>query len=132
MLREGRTQDALEQLRRLPESSFFHSRALAACYSNPRPPDAEQLWAQAEKDVLAFHDPEPRFSSAVHYNACRGNAFTARLMKSAITSGFCGYENMQSDPLLANFRKSTEYPAVLAQAKQCQDQFLAQRDQPQK
>jgi len=132
LLREGRTQDALEQLRRLPESSFFHSRALAACYSNPRPPDAEQLWAQAEKDVLAFHDPEPRFSSAVHYNACRGNAFTARLMKSAITSGFCGYENMQSDPLLANFRKSTEYPAVLAQAKQCQDQFLAQRDQPQK
>ncbi len=132
LLREGKTQDALEQLRRIPESAFFHSRALAACYSNPRPPDAEQLWAQAEKEALAFHDPEPRFSSAVHYNACRGNAFTAHLMKSAITSGFCGYENMQFDSLLANFRKSPEYPAVLAQARQCQERFLAQRNQPQK
>ena len=132
LLREGKTEEALEQLHRIPQSAFFHSRALAACYSNPRPADAEQLLAQAEKDVLTFHDPEPKFSTAVHYNACRGNAFTARLMKSAITSGFCGYENMQFDSLLANFRKSTEYPPVLAQAKQCQDQFLAQRDQPQK
>jgi hypothetical protein len=39
---------------------------------------------------------------------------------------------LQSDPLLAEFRKSPEYSAVLAQAKQCQDQFLAQRDQPQR
>ena len=132
LLREGKTHEALEHLRRIPESSFFHSQALAACYSNPRPLDAQQLLDQAEKDVLAFHDPEPKFATAVHYNACRGNAFTARLMKSAIASGFCGYENMQTDSLLANFRKSPEYPPVLAQAKQCQEQFLAQRDQPQK
>jgi eukaryotic-like serine/threonine-protein kinase len=132
LLREGKTQEALEQLRRFSDSAFFHSRALAACYSNPRPPDAEQLLDQAEKDVLVFHDPEPRYSFAVHYNACRGNAFTARLLKSAIGGGFCAYENLQSDTLLAEFRKSSEYPAVLAQAKRCQDQFLAQRDQPQR
>lgn len=132
LLRAGKTQEALEQLRRLPDSAFFHSRALAACYSNPRPSDAEQLLDQAEKDVFVFHDPEPRYSFAVHYNACRGNAFTARLLKSAIGGGFCAYENLQSDPLLAQFRRSSEYPTVLAQAKQCQDQFLAQRDQPQR
>ncbi len=131
LLREGKTQEVLEQLHRIPESSFFHSQALAACYSNPRPPDAEQLWAQAEKDVLAFHDPEPRFATAVHYNACRGNGFTARLMKSAIASGYCAYENLQTDPLLAGFRKSPEYREVLAQAKRCQDEFLANRDRPQ-
>jgi serine/threonine protein kinase/tetratricopeptide (TPR) repeat protein len=132
LLREGKTSQALEQLRQLPDSAFFHSRALAACYSNPRPSDAEQLLDQAEKVVFAFHDPEPRYSFAVHYNACRGNAFTARLLKSAIGGGFCAYENLQSDVLLAQFRKSPEYPSVLAQAKQCQDQFLAQRDQPQR
>jgi serine/threonine protein kinase/tetratricopeptide (TPR) repeat protein len=132
LLREGKMQEALEQLHRIPDSAFFHSRALAACYSSPRPSEAEQLLDQAEKDVLVFHDPEPRYSFAVHYNACRGNAFTARLAKSAIGSGFCGYENLQSDVLLTEFRKAPEYPAVLAQAKQCQDQFLAQRDQPQR
>jgi TolB-like protein/predicted Ser/Thr protein kinase len=128
LLSEGKTQEALDQLHHLPDSAFFHSRALAACYSRPRPPDAEQVLAQAEKDVLVFHDPEPRFSFAVNYNVCRGNAFTARLMKSAIESGFCGYESLQLNPLLGDFRKSPEYPAVLAQAKQCQDQFLAQRN----
>jgi serine/threonine protein kinase len=130
-LREGKTQEALERLHNMPESSFFHSQALAACYSDPRPPNAEQLWVQEEKDVLAFHDPEPKFATAVHYNHCRGNAFSARLLKSAIASGYCAYENVQLDPLLAGFRKSPQYPEVLAQAKQCQDQFLANRDRPQ-
>jgi hypothetical protein len=59
-----------------------------------------------------------------------GNTFTARLIKSAIEGGFCAYEPLQSDPLLAAFRKTQEYPALLAQAKQCQDRFLAERDRP--
>jgi serine/threonine protein kinase len=132
LLREGKSQEAVEQLRRLPDSSFFHTRALIACYSTPRPLDAEQLWAEAEKNALAFHDPEPKFAVAVNYSACRGSAFTARLLRAGIAGGFCAYENLQTDALLADFRKSPEYPAVLAQAKQCQDQFLANRDRPQK
>jgi serine/threonine protein kinase len=131
LLREGKTQAAVEQLHRQSGSSFFHSGALEACYSNPRPANADELLAAAEKDVLTFHDPEPRYATAVHFNVCRGNAFTARLMKSAIAGGFCAYENLQLEPLLAGFRKSPEYPEVLAQAKQCRDQFLANRDRPQ-
>jgi hypothetical protein len=130
LLREGKTQAALDSLRRLPDSGFFHTRSLEACYSKPRPPGSDQLFAQVEKDVVVFKDPEPRFATGVNYNACLGNAFSARLMKSAIASGFCGYENLQFDPLLAEFRKSAEFPAVLAQATQCQNQFLAQRAQP--
>jgi serine/threonine protein kinase len=131
LLREGKAQAAVEQLHRQSGSSFFHSDALEACYSNPRPANAEELLLAAEKDVLTFRDPEPRYATAVHYNACRGNAFTARLMMSAIGGGFCAYENLQLDPLLAGFRKSPEYPEVLAHAKQCQNQFLANRDRPQ-
>jgi TolB-like protein/predicted Ser/Thr protein kinase/tetratricopeptide (TPR) repeat protein len=128
LLREGKKEAALERLRRLPDSAFFHPRALEACYSTPRPAGSEQLLDQAEKDVFAFQDPEPRYSFAALYNACRGNTFTGRLARSAIAGGFCAYENLQSDPLLTEFRTSPEYPAVLAQAKQCRDQFLAERD----
>jgi len=131
LIREGKTEAAVDWLHKLPASTFFHTRALEACYTKPRPANLDQLEQQADKDVLGFKDPEPRFSYAVHYNACRGNAFSARIMKVAIASGFCGYEYLKFDPLLAQFRKSSEYPEVLAQAKQCQDQFLAQRDQPQ-
>ena len=132
LLREGKTTEALEQLRKLPNSTFFHSNVLAACHTTPRPADADQLLSQAEKEVVTFRDPEPRYSFAVVYNHCMGNAFTARLLKSAIDGGFCAYENLQFDPLLTEFRKSPEYPPILAQAKQCQNRFLAQRDQPQR
>jgi hypothetical protein len=30
--------------------------------------------------------------------------------------------------MLRGFRQSVEYPAILAQAKQCQDRFLAERE----
>jgi hypothetical protein len=62
--------------------------------------------------------------------SCLGNAFTAKLIKTAIEGGYCSCDYLQKDPLLADFRKSAEYPVILAQAKQCKDRFLAERDRP--
>jgi len=130
LLRQGKTSEALERLRKMPESSFFHARALQACYETPRPPGSQQILGQFEREIFAFRDPEPKFSQAGAFNACLGNTFTARLVKSSIEGGFCAYDNLQLDPILATFRKAPEYPALLAQAKQCQDRFLAERDRP--
>jgi tetratricopeptide (TPR) repeat protein len=132
LLRQGKTEEALERLRQIPESSFFHTRALEACYSTPRPPGSEQLLQKAEKEIFAYRDPEPRYSQAISFNACLGNEFTGRLVKSAIAGGFCAYDYLQLDPLLTGFRQTSEYPPVLTQSKQCRDRFLAERDQPQR
>ncbi len=131
LLHQGKISEALDRLHKLPSSSFFHTRALEACYSTPRPPGSEQLLAQTQKDLFAYRDPEPKYSRAVVFNSCLGNDFTARLMKSAIDGGFCAYDYLQLDTIMAGFRKSPEYPAVLAQAKQCRERFLAERDRPQ-
>ncbi len=130
LLRQGKRNEALERLHKLPDSTFFHTRALEACYSEPKPPDYQRLLEQAEKQIFAFHDPEPKFNFAAIYNHCLGNAFTVRMAKAAIEGGYCSYDYLQQDPLLAEFRKSPEYAALLAQAKQCRDRFLAQRDHP--
>jgi tetratricopeptide (TPR) repeat protein len=131
LLRQGKKSEALGRLHQLPDSPFFRTRALEACYSTPKLPGSEQLLEQAKKDFFAYSDPEPRFARATQFNACLGDDFSARLMKSAIDGGFCAYDYLQLDPMLAGFRKSPEYPAVLAQAKQCRDRFLAERNQPQ-
>jgi serine/threonine protein kinase/tetratricopeptide (TPR) repeat protein len=131
LLREGKRSEALDRLRRLPDSTFFHTRALEACYSTPRPAGAEQLFDRTQKELLAYRDPEPKYSQAVSFNPCMGNDFTARLLKSAIAGGFCAYDNLQLDAALSEFRKSPEYPALLAEAKQCRDRFVAERDHPQ-
>ena len=130
LLREGKTTEAVERLRQLPDSSFFHTHALLACYATPRPPGGQQALEQFEKEIFAYRDPEPKYGQAGIFNHCLGNQFTARLIKSAIDGGFCAYDNLQRDPALAAFRKTPEYPALLAQAKQCQDRFLAERDRP--
>jgi len=130
LLYDGKAAEALGRMRQLHDSPFFHTRALEACYSNPRPAGSDELLQQTKKDLFSFHDPEPRFTQAITFNHCLGNEFTARLIKSAIESGFCGYDYLQLDPILASFRQSPEYSAVLAQAKQCSDRFLAERDQP--
>jgi hypothetical protein len=130
LVHEGKISDALERLRKMPESPFFHTRALQVCYETPRPPGSQQVLEQFEKDIFAYRDPEPRFGQAVLFNSCMGNAFTARLIKSAIEGGFCAYESLQRDPILAAFRKAPEYSTLLVQAKQCQDRFLAERNRP--
>ena len=130
LLREGKTVEALKQMPGIPESSFFHTRALEACYTTPRPAGADRLLEQVEKEAMAFHDPEPRFGQAGLFNFCLGNDFTARLAKASINGGFCAYDYLQMDPLLAEFRKSPQYSGLLAEAKQCRDRFLAEREKP--
>jgi tetratricopeptide (TPR) repeat protein len=131
LLHQGNKSEALDRLHQLPDSTFFHTRAVEACYTTPRPMNSEQLLEQVQKDLLSYLDPEPKFSQAVLFNPCLGNDFTARTVKSAIDGGFCAYDYLQLDPMLAEFRKSIEYPALLAQAKQCRDRFLAEREHPQ-
>jgi hypothetical protein len=84
-----------------------------------------------EKALLAYRDPEPKYGQAAIFNPCMGNDFTARLVKSAIDGGFCSYDFLQLDMAMVEFRKSPQYPAALAQAKQCRDRFLAERNQAQ-
>jgi len=104
---------------------------LEACYSTPKLAGSEQLLEQAQREIFAHRDPEPKYGRASALNPCLGNDFTARLLKSAIDGGFCAYDFLQLDTAMAEFRKSPEYPAVLAQAKQCRDRFLAERNRPQ-
>jgi serine/threonine protein kinase len=131
LLSEGKAAEAVARLRQVPESTFFHTRALEVCYTTPKPPDSEKILQQAEKEIFAYRDPEPRFNQAALFNPCLGNRFTGRLVRSAIEGGYCAYDYLQLDPLFAAFRKTSEYPVVLGQAKQCRDRFLAERDRPQ-
>jgi eukaryotic-like serine/threonine-protein kinase len=131
LLRQGKTSEALARLHQLPDSAFFHTRALQACYSTPRLPGSQQILDKFQKELSAYRDPEPRYTQSALYNPCLGNDFTARMVKSAIDSGFCAYDYLHLDPAMAAFRKSSEYPAVLNAAKRCRDRFLAERDRPQ-
>jgi tetratricopeptide (TPR) repeat protein len=128
LLEQNRISEALPKLKQLPDSPFFRTRATEGCYTTPRPAGFEKLMEQTEREILAFRDPEPKFGFAGRFNPCMGNAFTARLIKASITGGYCSYDYLRAQPILADFRKSAEYPAVLEQARQCKERFLTERD----
>src|SRR5262249_51569152 len=79
LVREGKVSEAMEKARQLPDSPFFHTRAMEACYSRPKPPGAEQLLEETAKVMLAYRDPEPKFSQAATFNICMGNDFSTRM-----------------------------------------------------
>ena len=53
-----------------------------------------------------------------------------RLLKSAIDGRYCSYQGLQKEPLLVSLRGAPEYAQLLAAAKKCQDDFLANRTHP--
>jgi eukaryotic-like serine/threonine-protein kinase len=131
LLRAGKTDEGLARIRLLPDSSFFHGRAIEACYSNPRPANYQELMDKLKKDLPGMSDPEPRYSQALTFNHCLGNDFTIPLMRSAVKDGFCAYEFLERDSkAYPNLTKSPDFPALMTEAKACRDNFLANRNKP--
>ena len=132
LLRAGKTDQALAKIRLLPDSSFFHGRAIEACYSNPRPANYQEAMDKLKKDLSAMSDPEPRYSQALTFNHCLGNDSTIPLMRSAVKDGYCAYEFLERDSkAYPNLTKSPDFPALMTEAKACRDNFLANRDKTQ-
>jgi tetratricopeptide (TPR) repeat protein len=132
LLRAGKTGEALAKIRLLPDSSFFHGRAIEACYANPRPANYQEVMDKLKKQVPAMSDPEPRYSQALTFNHCLGNDFTIPVMRSAVKDGFCAYEFLARDSkVYPNLTKSPDFPALMTEAKACRDNFLANRDKSQ-
>ena len=109
LLRQGKTSEALESLHKLPDSPFFHTRALESCYTMPRTADFEQLMEKVKKDSFGYRDPEPQYSFAALYNPCLGNAFTARLLETAIRSGYCSYDSIRRSWNFGSRRHTPQY-----------------------
>jgi tetratricopeptide (TPR) repeat protein len=129
LLRAGKTDEALAKIRLLPDSSFFHGRAIEACYSNPHPANYQELMDKLKKDLSGMSDPEPRYSQALTFNHCLGNDFSIPLMRSAVRDGFCAYDFLERDSkAYPNLTKSPDFPALMTEAKACRDNFLANRN----
>jgi len=82
-----------------------------------------------EAAALAQRDPEPRYFVGALLAYCGQKDAAVRLLKSAIEQNYCAYIALQSDPLLVKLRGTPEFSKLLSAAKECQNKFLAHRDQ---
>ena len=100
-----------------------------ACFAPSSPVQLEKEVRAASPGFFADPDPENRYWDATLMAACGQPDIAVRLLKSAIAGRYCAYTALQKDPLLATLRSTPEFAQLLSAAKECEDKFLAERNQ---
>jgi len=124
LLREGKETEALEAgPATAPDWAGF---PVLYAYLERHPASEIAALARAMKPV---NDPEMNYSAAAHLAYAGQPEAALRMLRAAITAGYCAYPGIESDPLLAGIRSNAGFEEVRALARQCREQFLAARKQ---
>jgi tetratricopeptide (TPR) repeat protein len=121
-LREGKEKEALEaRPAKAPDWAGF---PVLFARLQHRPPSEVEALAGAMKPV---NDPEMNYFSAAHLAYAGQTDAALRLLRAAIAAGYCAYPGIESDPMLAATRSNAGFEELRALARQCREQFLADR-----
>jgi serine/threonine protein kinase len=129
LVSQGKLDDARESLKKTPSNVWYRREFLQACLDSRRTPQLKKIGQEMETAALAQPDAEPRYVLGTVLTFCGEEDAAVRVLKSAIEQNYCAYTALQTDPLLAKLRGTPEFSDLLSAAKQCQNRFLAQRDQ---
>ena len=128
-MREGKLAQAKELAANVKGMNQFGGQMMMACIDNPTSPDLAPLARDVAARRLADPDPEPRYIVAGDLVFCGQKDAAMQLIKSAIAGHFCAYTGLQNDSLWTKLRGTPEFAGLLSAAKQCRDDFFAQRSQ---
>jgi len=105
------------------------SQACSALPSPTRSPSEElnRISRELVPEMLSNPDPENRYLYGAALAFCGQQPDAVRVLNSVIAGRYCSYQALQKDRLLVSIRTMAEYSQLLAAAKKCQDEFLAQR-----
>jgi hypothetical protein len=101
---------------------------IVGCLSDSPAPNQAALDRQAEAAILADPDPEPHYEVAQDFLFCGYKEMALEMIKSAIDHHFCAYSGLQNDSAWAKLRGTPEFAELVSAAKQCRDDFMAERD----
>ncbi len=127
LLEEGKLGEARQMIQRTSERPLLGHDLLLACLDQPSQLDSAAK--KSEAAALAGVDAEPRYFVGALLSYCGQKDAAVRLLRSAIKQNYCAYTALQTDPLLVKLRGTPEFGDLLSSAKECQNRFLAQRDQ---
>jgi len=127
-LRERNFAQARQLLQKDPYKPY--NQLVTACLDGSSPATTAGFARQIANNSIAGHDPEVSYVFAATIAFCGQPDIALNLLKSSIIGGhFCAYSGLQNDSLFASLRGTPEFAELLSAAKQCRDDFLAQRSQ---
>jgi serine/threonine protein kinase len=129
LLYQGKLSEARQTVQKTSERPLLGRDLLLACLDSQETSQLDRAAKNSEAAALAGVDAEPRYFVGALLSYCGQKDAAVRLLRSAIAQNYCGYTALQTDPLLVKLRGIPEFSELLSAAKDCQNRFLAQRDQ---
>ena len=129
LLGQGKLAEARQSIQRTSDAPLMGRDLVQACLDPQQISQLDKVAKRIEAAALAGVDPEPKYWMGAALSYCGQKDAALRLLRSAIEQNYCAYTALQTDPLLVKLRRSPEISELLSSAKQCQNRFLAQRDQ---
>ena len=126
-IRDGKLAPVRELAEKFRDTQW--SPMMLACVDHSGSENVAKLSQQAANQVLSDPDPEVHYVVASDFLFCGQKSLALRMIKSSIEGHYCPYEGLRNDSIWAELRGAPEFPELLAGAKKCQEDFLAQRAQ---
>jgi len=121
-IREGKLTQALELARRAD------IQPMIACLEDPSSAKTAALARESAAKMMADPDSEPEYVVAGDILFCGQKELALKMVKNSIDRHFCAYTGLQNDSAWAKLRGTPEFSELVSAAKQCRDEFMAQRD----
>jgi DNA-binding winged helix-turn-helix (wHTH) protein/TolB-like protein len=128
-LREGREDEALQQLKSLPMTAFYGRPLLEPCLQHGPPANEGAGAQQVRAELMAHRDPFPKYLLAAWDSFCGQPVLASHALRLAISQNYCAYPEMETDPLLARVRALPEFVETRSLGIACQQRFLEHRKQ---
>jgi hypothetical protein len=129
LLGQGKLAEARQAARGASNSPLMGRDLIQACVDPPRSSQCDTAAQKVEAAALAGVDVEPLYSVGALLSYCGQQEAALRLLKKAVEQNYCAYTALQTDPLLVKLHGTPEFSELLSAAKQCQNKFLAERNQ---
>jgi DNA-binding winged helix-turn-helix (wHTH) protein/TolB-like protein len=129
LMGQGKLAEARQTIPGTSDDPLMGRDLVQSCLDPQQTPRFERATQKIEAAALAGTNAEPRYWAGAALSYCGQKDAALRLLRSAVEHNYCSYIALQTDPLLVKFRGTAEFSELLSAAKQCQDRFLAVRNQ---
>jgi len=129
-LRTGNTAAALAESNRVASQTSYRLADLVRLYlGNASEVELSTAAAKVETDTNSSRDAEEMYRNAETLSLSGQHDAALRQLRKAIKGKYCSYPAMEKDPLFDPVRRRSEFRELRQAAIQCQQSFLAHREQ---
>jgi DNA-binding winged helix-turn-helix (wHTH) protein/TolB-like protein len=129
LVREGKENEALQELKLLPMTDIYGRKLLEPCLQHQPRAKGNVAAEQVRSGLLADHDPGPKYVLAAWDSYCGRPDLALSELRRAISQDYCAYPQMETDPMLAKVRAMPEFAEIRSLGIACQQRFLEHRKQ---